>query len=417
MDSSETPKTVEIPEFRHSPQQVAFLNCSARHKALSGGFGSGKTTCNVVQGIAYALENPGSRGMWVSRSHPMLGKTIVVQWEYWSRLLEVALGYSVVASYNKVEKRIELTNGSIIWMGSTDNPDSLLGSDLAWFGGDEIALWKRKAFDFMLDRLRQPGFEHRCWATYTPYGEGWWCELFEEGGAKRLGQCELFRISSHENPVVSTDYLESLESRYTGKWALQYIRGLPQEFEGLVWPGLGACEYDGELPTAWRWVVGGVDWGWTNPSTLLLLGEDTSGQIWAFGEDWDTMRHPEEMARVAAELQDVYPVEAWYCDPSEPGNIDKFRRAGLNARAADNAVVPGIATVSGIIDRGLRVVNCPRLLAESYCWEEKLDGTFKPDKPRKEDDHMSDCLRYTAHSRLAARPTELIGVPVSFDRA
>ena len=333
--------------------------------------------------------------MWVSASYRLLGRSLLVEWEHWSRALSDAVGQNVVAEFNKSEMRIRLVNGSTIWFGTANEPESLYGADLAWFGGDEVALWKKKAFDIMLDRLRQPGFEHYCWATYTPYGKGWWCEYFEEAG---LADSELFRISSRDNPVTSADFLDSLASRYTGKWALQYIEGIPQEFEGLIWPGLISAEYEGELPTAWKRVVGGVDWAWTNPSVLLLVGEDVSGGLWVWGEDWDTMRHPEDMVAAAAGLQDKYPVDVWYCDPSEPGNIEKFRQKGLNAQPANNAVVPGIAAVDAALANGARVVDCPHLIAESYCWQQKPDGSFKKDQPRKEDDHCADALRYAIYS-------------------
>jgi len=406
---------VWIEDFLSSVTQEDFLNCEARHKALSGGFGSGKTTCNVVQGLGYALKHAGSRGMWVSASYPMLGRSLMVEWERWSRAVSEALGHDIVAVQNKSDKRIRLTNGSTIWFGTADKPDSLYGTDLAWFGADEVALWTRKAFDIMLDRLRQPDFEHHCWATYTPYGKGWWAECFEEG-EKKLPNSELFRISSYENPVASADYLESLASRYTGKWALQYIEGVPQEFHGLVYSGLADCAYDGDLPKEWKRIVGGVDWGWSNPSVLLLIGEDTEGGKWVFAEDHETMRHPEAMAEAAAQLQKQYPVDTWYCDPSEPGNIVKFRAKGLNAQKADNAVLPGIAAVNTAIADGMRIVGCPQLLAESYCWQQKPDGTFAQDKPQKQDDHCADALRYAVYSgfdqhksqvRLTQRPAGL----------
>lgn len=411
MLTEQKPRQVTIEQFEASNKQQEFLNCTARHKALSGGFGSGKTTCNVVQGLAYALENPGSRGMWVSATYKLLGRSLLVEWDHWSRLVTNAVGQDIVSNFNRSEMRLQFVNGSVIWFGTANEPDSLYGTDLAWFGGDEIALWKKRAFDNMLDRLRQPGFEHKCWATYTPYGKGWWCDYFEDAG---LANSELFRISSRDNPVTSQDYIDSLASRYTGKWALQYIEGVPQEFEGLIWGGLIGCDYGGDLPAKWKRIVGGVDWGWTNPSVLLLVGEDLDGRPWTFGEDWETMRHPEAMADAAVKLQEQYPVDTWYCDPSEPGNIATFRAKGLNAQKAENAVLPGIAAVDRAIADGMRVVDCPHLLAESYCWQQKADGTFAQDKPQKQDDHCADGLRYAIYSgfdqhqpqvRLTKRPT------------
>ena len=399
-----TEREISIAEFQHSEQQEHFLNCKARYKALSGGFGSGKTVCNVLAGLQYAQEHPGSQGMWVSASYPLLMRSILVEWELWRRRIEEAVGQPLVADYNRANHRIELLNGSVIWMGTADKPDSLYGTTLAWIGADEIALWRREAWDIMLSRLRQPGFPAQAWATYTPYGKGWWTEVFEPDSPQRLHGSELFRISTGDNPAIGEEYLGYLRGRYSGKWALQYIDGFAQEFEGLVWPGLTGCETTDPLPEKWRRVVAGVDWGWTHPFVIELLGEDLQGQPWAFGEHYETMQSPEQMVAAALERQRVFNVETWYCDPSEPGNIAAFRRAGLNAVAADNAVIPGITSVASLIDRDLRVSDCPHLLRESYCWEQKRDGTFRQDKPRKEDDNGADSLRYATHSSGIGRP-------------
>jgi len=105
---------------------------------------------------------------------------------------------------------------------------------------------------------------------------------------------------------------------------------------------------------------------------------------------------------VATELQEEWGIESFYCDPSEPANIEEMRAAGLHALAADNAVTEGIQKVKArLVDAGdgrprLTVApGCVNTVAEfeSYCWKESRTGEYK-DEPEKTSDHAMDALRY-----------------------
>jgi phage terminase large subunit-like protein len=388
---------VDIPRYVWEPgkndAQVNFIATQARHAALVGGFGSGKTASNVLKGLLQTQAHPGCSGMFVSATYPLMARTLKVELDTWLHTFKLAWGLKYTEQ--KVDRCYRFDNGSTIWLGTAETPESLYGTDLSWFGGDEVALWKKRSFDIMLDRLRQPRYPHQAWATYTPMGKGWWCDYFEPDGSLRLSGCELFRCASYSNPLATEDFIVSLQSRYTGQWALQYIEGFAQQFEGLIWPMLSTCEYTGELPKRWKRLVGGVDWGWDHPSVLILVGIDYDDRPWAFGEFSDTRVQPEKLAEVAFERHRFHPeIEAWFCDPSQPANIGKWQALGLNALPAVNAVIPGISSVQRLIDFGLRVVDCPRLLNEQWAWEMKDDGTFDKDRPQKVDDDSSDALRY-----------------------
>lgn len=69
----------------------------------------------------------------------------------------------------------------------------------------------------------------------------------------------------------------------------------------------------------------------------------------------------------------------------------------LRLKKADNAVLEGVQLVSAALDAGKLMFHprCERLIAEmeGYRWDERARERGE-DKPRKEDDHAVDALRY-----------------------
>jgi hypothetical protein len=100
-----------------------------------------------------------------------------------------------------------------------------------------------------------------------------------------------------------------------------------------------------------------------------------------------------------------------YADPSEPDDIDKLDRLGLNIRKADNNVVLGIKEVSRRLKLEHNVSKqnnyeckffvskrCKNFIDEilTYSWEDDL----KYQKVKKEDDHLMDAMRYAIYNHF-----------------
>jgi hypothetical protein len=145
----------------------------------------------------------------------------------------------------------------------------------------------------------------------------------------------------------------------------------------------------------------GQDWGWTNPGVLLVVGEHQSGALWALEEVVAVEKDIDWWAERGAVLSVKHAAGYCYCDPSEPGNIVKMRKAGVRAGAAENAVIPGITAVgSALAECGLFIAPCcTHTIAEmqSYSWKMRRAGGIeevRPDEPEKVNDHAMDALRY-----------------------
>ncbi len=371
-------------------KQHRFLASSAASVTFQGGAGSGKTRAGCAKALVTALVNPGCRGMIVGASYPGLKQAIMPHLE----AVADELGLRRAWQHNRADNQITLPNGSSFWLRSADNPESLLGADLAWAWGDEVGLWKRDAYRYLTGRLRQPGYPHQFFATYTPKGRNW---TFDELGQDRDG-LEVIHATSLENPFVDEDFRERLRREYgegSPFWR-QEVLGEFVTFEGLVYPHFGEQHIGVPAPglAIVRTVIG-VDWGWANPGVMIVVSLDAQDHTWAREEVYERERGLDWWIEQGRRLEGVYGRGVgFYCDPSEPANIDAFRRAGLNAVAANNAVIPGITAVAARIngDREHVAPECVNLLSEyrAYSWKRQRDGTIKADEPEKIFDHA--CL-------------------------
>ncbi len=397
-----SPTTIE---FEAHPKQLEFLDSTAATVVFRGGAGSGKTLAGVMWALKQGLAKPGSRGMIVSATHPQLEQAVL------PHLLDVATKTGLVQDwrFNKSARQVTLPNGSVFWLRSADRPESLLGADLAWLWGDEAGLWKPDAWRFCASRIRQPGFEHQIAVTFTPKGRNWAWHTF---GQPRAG-LHIVEVTTLDNPYIGVDLVNRLRDEYGegSQFWRQEVLGEYVAFEGLVYPDFVPERHIDEPPVGQPFAntVGGVDWGWTNPGVIVVARLDGEGVMWLVSEVHERQRSIEWWARAAADLQESHHVSGWYCDPSEPANIDALRRAGVRAERANNDVVPGITAVGSRFSAGtIRIAPaCANVIAElaGYCWRRRADGSTIADEPEKVNDHAMDAMRYAVMGLTTPRTT------------
>src|SRR6185437_7622048 len=95
-------------------------------------------------------------------------------------------------------------------------------------------------------------------------------------------------------------------------------------------------------------IIGGVDWGYANPTAACVFGLDGDDRAWQLDEYYQR-RAPLDAVVLPAlvDLSQRYGVQTWYCGPDEPEHIAALQtallRAGVSCRAlpAEDAVRPG----------------------------------------------------------------------------
>lgn len=395
--------------FEGYDQQNEFLTANEKTVVFQAGAGAGKTYCGAMWVLKQAIEKPGSRGMAVSPSHPQMEQSFL------PHLMDILRdsGLHKHVKFRGRSGRVDLPwNGSRFWLRSADRPESLLGADLAWIYGDEVALWKQNAWKYCTGRLRQPGYENQFAITMTPKGRNWAFRRLSKGTGSR----RIVKATTFDNIYIrNTGLWERMQEDY-GEGTLfweQEAMGEYVAYEGLIYPFYSPEVHVVDLPKKIRFetVVCGVDWGWSNPFVMLVGGITAAGHLWILEEVYETQRGIEWMKEAGRRVRRDWNVETFYADPSEPTFINEFKLAGLNCQPANNEVVSGIGAVNGLFrNNRLFIVRgaCPNLEREleEYKWQQNNQGEPKPDRPEKDNDHSLDALRYLWNSHLKA--------PISF---
>lgn len=413
----------QILNCEFSPKQIPFLLNPFHYSALVAGIGFGKSYVGCYRGLMASQGWIGDQkliptpnvGMITAPTYPMLRDATL------RTFLEIAGG--AVIDFNKSEMLATLVNGSQVLFRSADNPERLRGPNLSWWMGDEAALYESLVWRIMLGRLRQFGRRGWAWLTTTPKGRNW---IWSEFAQRRRTAYQLFRARTKDNVFLDREFIADLEEAYTGDFAAQELLGEFIAFEGLIYPEFDPLVHRTTQPIPLdrlHSIRAGVDWGFTNPGVILIGGRDSDGRVHIIHEEYQRRRRIEEWVNVARELRDLYSVESFYCDPSEPDYIDAFNDANLTAYKADNSVSSGIQAVRNLLV--VRKDGKPRLTVhssaanalkefEQYQWLERREsGSVEKliqDKPMKVNDHAMDALRYLIKSFEAPEVTISVGV-------
>ena len=376
--------------------QLDFIKSGARFKAFVAGLGGGKTVALVYDTIRYAKLYPGSIQMLTEPTFPMVRDILLPEF---NRQLEHQLEVRPSFKASELKYTFEFNNAQI-WFRQADQFDKLRGPSLSRVGMDEAALCHRQAFNMLSSRLRLPGSPLQFMLTTTPRGRNWIYDVFVNPATIFNGAI-LFNRSSLDNPYLDEDTKDILRQSYAGTSFRQEVLGLFEVFEGLVYRDFDQDNHTGEIPQSernWRGFAAGVDWGWTDPSVIVVTGFDAGGHAYVV-EEWGDVRQPiGAVIEQAKRLHSIYGIKAFFCDPSQPANLYEFQKAGLNAVPANNAIIPGIAAVNARIghNRITFAPGLPGIIGEILQYSFPVDGSgnIKKDVPEDANNHYMDALRY-----------------------
>jgi len=391
---SQMHKTHKIPKqqtLKLTGPQYDFFTNEAKFKAFISGIGAGKTAIGWILSLREATQQHGSRGLIVAPTYTLIKDVIWWEMDRW-------VPREFIKEFSENKKYLKLVNGSEILFRSADNPrhiERLRGLSIAWFWIDECTLLPKLVWDVLIGRLRQPGYDYKAWITGTPKGFNWVYEIFVEDPIE--DSFILYNIPTESNIYLSKDYINSLRQQYKGQFALQELEGRFVKFEGLVYPSFDVKKHVvDKIPRSFDLVLYGVDWGFRNPACILALGL-VNDEVYVLQEFYSPKTTDDELIEVAKQMQQRWGVGRFYCDPTEPAAIEKFRRAGLNAVKANNEIVPGIRAVTSLIESDKLFINrsCQNLINEFQMY--RYDDNDK-EVPLKVNDHAMDALRYAVIS-------------------
>ncbi|MCC6364690.1 MAG: hypothetical protein IT165_14310 [Bryobacterales bacterium] len=210
-------------DIRYSPlpSQARFHGSRSRFKGFSGPIGSGKSQALCHEAIRLSYLNPGRLGLVGAPTYPMLRDSTQVAF------LDVLRGNRIPFEQNRTENTITLSDaGSKILFRPLEDYDRLRGTNLAWFGVDELTYTPEAAWLRLEGRLRDPRAKRMCgFGVWTPKGYDW---VYERFIRPREGDYEVIIATPGENRHVletAPDFYERLRRSYDEHFYRQEVLG------------------------------------------------------------------------------------------------------------------------------------------------------------------------------------------------
>jgi len=352
--------------------------------------------------VKTAVDYPKSRGVIVASTYRNLKDYIIPMLtdELWEKMGSGAWD-EMLDSFNKQDLIIRLRNGSEIYLRSCDDPDNLRGPNLSWFAIDEASRVPGKVWKIMTGRARIA--PEKGWIVTTPRGRNW---IYDEFAKRKRKNYEYFTGSTLENKALSEDYKKSLLECYSGSFLAQEVYGQFVGWEGLVYNLNLEDHHRGPIENP-KYSIAGVDWGWIDPTVILVGQVGFDNHIHIIEEYYRTKAPMDEVAEVASRMKEEHNVRTFWCDSARPEYIQELRNHGLDARKAKKELDAGISVVNKHLESKLLSFDfnaCPETIDEAdlYHYEEDDMGSILKSKPVDKNNHCMDALRYLVYSNSRA---------------
>ena len=236
------------------PSQLAFHRSTARFKGFSGPIGSGKSQALCQEAIRLSYLNPGRHGLLGAPTYPMLREATQ------TTLFEILDQEGIPYDYSKAENALRMkdTNSRIIFR-PVDDFERLRGTNLAWFGLDELTYSPEQAWLRLEGRLRDPLATRLCGiAAWTPKGYDWVYQRFIAG---HVDGYDTIIAKPFENKFVLDkvpDFYERLKRSYDENLYQQEALGQYVSLQGgLVYTAFSRSDHtrslqvSGNRPLLW----------------------------------------------------------------------------------------------------------------------------------------------------------------------
>jgi hypothetical protein len=227
------------------PSQCLFHNSKAPFRGFSGPVGSGKSQALCQEAIRMAYANPGCLGLIGAPTYPMLRDITR------PAMLDTLQRSRIPFSFNKAENLLEFTDcRSKIVFRTLHNPDRLRGTNLAWFGIDELTFAKQEAWERLEARLRDPKAKRRGgFAVWTPRGFDW---VYKKFVSDKVNDYDVTLARPFENRYVldaAPTYYEHLKASYDEQTYQQEVLGQYLNVgAGLVYSRFNRHQHVREIP-------------------------------------------------------------------------------------------------------------------------------------------------------------------------
>lgn len=309
--------------------QEDFVFSDAIHPAMVAGYGAGKSQAAVIRILLFAIKYPKMSFAFVEPTYDLIRLIAFPRFE--EILQEWKVGYKL----NRSDATLVLDNGAMIIFRSADNPERLVGFEVADAVIDEADTLRvdqaKIVWTKMLGRIRErkpDGMPNTLAAVSTPEGFGF---MYEMWGKENREGYELIKAPTSSNPYLPDGYVAQLQATYSSSQLSAYLDG---NFVNLN-AGSVYHEFDRNLNATTETIVDddvlhiGLDFNVTNMSAVIHVVRGDS--VHAVNEITGIFDTP-TMGRV---LKEKYPAHRILIYPDASGNARKSN----NASESDHSIL------------------------------------------------------------------------------
>ena len=382
----------------HSEKQEAAIFSKSKITLLATGIQFGKTTAGAwwLRMLMHQFTDPADAFIVCCPTYKILEQSTLPPF------LKIMEGWG---EFNRSRSEFNMFNGGRVYFRTNTDPDSIVGiTNVRGIWGDEAGKYTL----YFWENIQGRASFKQCpiLLTTSPYSLNWvYKDIIRPTLKGDRSDVHIIKAASFENPYFPKEEYErkkaSMDSRrfnmmYGGEWT---------KMEGLVYD----C-WDDEhnvvdaftLPVGTKYVAG-VDWGYTDPFVCLVRAITPDGRQYGVSEFYKPYTTITDQINICRQLQQVWGIKAFYCDPSNPGHIQEFNRAGLTAIPAENDIRKGIDLHYQIIkDKRYKEFRgrMPHTSDEREQYHYPDPKDLKPDQDHKEalpvdqHNHAMDASRY-----------------------
>lgn len=386
----------------HSERQERALLTEKPILLLATGTQFGKTLCGALRMKIRTTRHaaPGDNFLITSPTYKILHQsTLPAFFKYMDGC----------GKYDKKFDTFKLNSGGTIYCRTETDPDSIVGiTNIKHIWGDEAGKYGLYFWENIQARADFCGASIDL--TTSPYSMNWIPKELIRPHEKGLRQdIEYITAASWENPYHS---LHDPEKRKAKRATMDERRfdmiygGQFGKMAGLVYDCFDEEAMQCEpfaLPAGTKYYAG-LDWGFSpDPFVIIIRAITPSGHHFQVSEFCKTRLTISDQVQAAKQKQQIFNIEKFFADPSQPGSIEEFNRNKLPTIPAENSIRDGIDSHYELIKSGKFKIfrgSSPYSIDEyaSYHYPEPSD--LGPDDDAKEvvpvdqGNHCMDAAKY-----------------------